>query len=92
MSVKREQEYINRHERIKNKLVELDKESKHGFFEVVKLASELGMDKRTVKAHLRIMELDNFGVFVDQDEKQFCTREGVSMFAEILRLDKNTEW
>ena len=88
MGGKREQDYIARHERIKDKLLELIKESDFACFEVAKLASDLGMDQRTVRSHLRIMEVDSVGVFVDPDEKQFCTREGIAMLANMLKLNK----
>jgi hypothetical protein len=51
------------------------------------LASHLGMDTRTVKSHLKIMEVDAVGVFMDPDEKQFCTKEGVALLANILKLN-----
>ena len=87
MSGKRERDYIARHERIKDKLLELIEESETACFEVAKIASDLGMDQRTVRSHLRIMKVDSVGVFVDHDEKQFCTREGIAMLAKILKLN-----
>jgi len=86
MGSKREQEYIARHERIRDKLTELYKESGHACFEVSKVASELGMDKRTVKAHLKVMVVDYCGIFVDPDEKQFCTKEGIHLLANMLKI------
>jgi len=90
MTVKRERDYIVRHARIKDKLLEMIKESDYACFEVAKIASDLGMDQRTVRAHLRIMEVDSVGVFVDKDEKQFCTREGIAMLANMLKVNKKT--
>jgi predicted transcriptional regulator len=92
MSGKYERDYTARHEKIVNKLIQLAEECGQGCFPVSKLANELGMDQRTVKSHLRIIEMDNAGVFVDPDEKQFCTREGVLLLAKRLgigdRFDK----
>jgi predicted transcriptional regulator len=36
---------------------------------VSKIAAELGMDQRTVRAHLKIPEIDKTGVFLDAEEK-----------------------
>jgi hypothetical protein len=47
------------------------------------------MDKRTVRSHLKIMEVDAVGVFMDHDEKQFCTKEGVALLASILKITDN---
>jgi len=49
------------------------------------------MDQRTVRAHLKILEVDNAGVFVDPEEKEFCTREGITLLAKKLGLTKITE-
>jgi len=91
MSSKHERDYITKHEQIRNKLVELVKEDGSGCFSVSKIAVELGMDQRTVRAHLKILEVDNAGVFVDPEEKEFCTREGITLLAKKLGLTKITE-
>ena len=44
------------------------------------------MDVRTVRAHLEIMEVDAVGVFLDTTRKQFCTKEGVALLANSLKL------
>ena len=49
---------------------------------------QLGMDQRTVKAHLKIIEVDHAGVFADTAEKEFCTREGITLLAKKLGLIK----
>jgi hypothetical protein len=42
------------------------------------------MDQRTVRSHLQILEIDNGGVFVDPERKEFCTREGIALLAKKL--------
>ncbi len=91
MSSKREQEYITRHERIRNKLVELLRENERACFDVSQLASQLGMDVRTVRAHLKIMEVDVVGVFMDPSEKQFCTKEGIALLANMMKLKEKAD-
>ncbi len=86
MSDKRECDYIARHEQIIRELTEMAKESDSGCFSVAKIAARVGMDHRTVRAHLKIIELDNVGVFVDPELKEFCTRDGIIMLARRLGL------
>ena len=88
MSGKRKRDYVDRHEQIVKKLTEIAQESGSGCFSVAKLAAELGMDQRTVRAHLRIIEFDNAGVFIDSEEKQFCTREGVNLLSKKLGMKR----
>jgi len=54
--------------------------------DVSQLAYRLGMDMRTVRAHLEIMEVDSAGVFMDSTKKQFCTKEGIALLANALKL------
>ena len=91
MNSKQEQDYITKHEHIRNKLMEMIKEDGYGCFSVSKIAVKLGMDQRTVRAHLKILEVDNAGVFADSEEKEFCTKEGIVMLAKKLGLTKITE-
>ena len=79
-------DYVARHEQIRNKLIEMAQESEGECFLVSKIAAELGMDQRTVRAHLKILEVDNAGVFVDAEKKEFCTREGIALLAKRLGL------
>ena len=88
MRGKRQDDYAARHERIRNKLVEMANKSDCACFPVPMIASELGMDQRTVRAHLRIIEIDNAGVFLDPKEKEFCTREGVILLAKRLGIEE----
>jgi len=90
MNSKREQDYIAKHQQIKNKLVELVKENEHACVDVSQLTSQLGMDIRTVRAHLKIMEVDTVGVFMDPSEKQFCTKEGIAMLSNMLKASEKT--
>ena len=86
MSGKYDREYTVRHEKIVQKLMKLVEQTDCACFPISKLASELGMDQRTVRSHLKIIEIDNAGVFMDPDEKQFCTREGVALLAKKLGI------
>lgn len=91
MSSKPDRDYIARHEQIWNKLMKMAEESNRGCIQVSKIASELGMDHRTVRAHLKIIEVHNAGVFVDSDEKEFCTKEGIALLAKRMRLTETTD-
>ena len=86
MHNKYERDYTTRHERIRNKLMKMTKERDCGCFTVPKIAAELGMDQRTVRAHLKIIEIDSAGVFLDAEEKEFCTKEGLLLLANRLGL------
>lgn len=86
MSGKYDREYVSKHEQIINKLEEMAKECSCGCFEVAKIATALGMDQRTVRSHLRILEVNHVGVFVNVEEKEFCTREGLGILAKRLGL------
>ena len=81
-----ERDYVARHEQIVKKLMEMVKESGGRCVSVTKIADELGMDQRTVRAHLKIIEVNQAGVFADTMEKEFCTREGVTLLAKRLGL------
>ena len=91
MKDKRERDYIARHEQIVNELTEMAKESDSACFAVAKIAARLGMDQRTVRAHLKLIEVNNVGVFMDPEQKEFCTREGVALLAKRLGLKEITD-
>ena len=91
MGATRDRDYIDKHQQIKNKLLQMSKECNCGCFPVPKIACELGMDQRTVRAHLKIMEIHNIGVFVDPTEKEFCTKEGVILLAKRMGLKEITD-
>ena len=86
MSGKREQDYLTKHKQIRNKLTELGSGSGYACVDVSQLASQLRMDIRTVRAHLRIMEVDSVGAFMDPSEKQFCTKEGIALLANVMKV------
>lgn len=88
MGSRHDRDYIDKHQQIRAKMVELVSESGRACFDVAQLASQLGMDVRTVRSHLKIMEVDAVGVFMDPGEKQFCTKEGVALLANILKLNE----
>ena len=81
-----DRDYVTRHQQIRDRLVQMVKESNCGCFHVSKIAAELGMDQRTVRAHLKISEIDKAGVFVDAEKKEFCTKEGLALLAERIGL------
>lgn len=87
MRGERDRDYTIRHQKIVGKLTELCHDTNYACFSVPKLAAELGMDQRTVRAHLKIIEIDNAGVFLDPEEREFCTREGLIRLAERLGMD-----
>lgn len=84
MQSKYKRDYVVRHERIRSKLMEMAQKCGSGCLSISKVAAELGMDQRTVRAHLKILEMDHVGVFADSEEKQFCTREGLTLLANKL--------
>jgi DNA-binding transcriptional ArsR family regulator len=81
-----DRDYIARHRKIRDKVIELSKTSEHACFDVAQLASELKMDIRTVRAHLKIMEIDAIGTFLDDKRKQFCTKEGIVFLANTFKV------
>ena len=88
MSDKSKRDYTARHKVIRDKLVRMAEESGYACFPVSRIATELGMDQRTVRAHLKIIEIDKAGVFVDPEEKEFCTKEGLILLANRIGLEK----
>ncbi len=82
----RQRDYLARHKRIRDKLLETVNSTGCGCVDVSKLAYRLKMDVRTVRAHLEIMEADSAGVFVDPTKKQFCTKEGIALLANALKM------
>ena len=78
-----------KHKQIREKLVELTSGSERACVNVSQLASRLGMDIRTLRAHLEIMEVDCAGVFMDETKRQFCTKEGIAVLANVLKLSND---
>jgi predicted ArsR family transcriptional regulator len=89
MSSNYQRDYLARHKKIRDKMTDIVNRTGRGCVDVSQLASRLGMDKRTVRAHLEIMEADSAGVFMDSAKKQFCTKEGVSRLTNALKLNGN---
>jgi len=89
MSNNRQRDYLARHKRIRDQLIETVQSTGYGCVDVAKLAYRLGMDARTVRAHLEIMEVDSAGVFIDTSQKQFCTKEGIALLANTLKLSRS---
>lgn len=85
----RQRAYLARHKRIRGKLIDIAQSTGRGCVNVSELANRLGVDIRTVRAHLEIMEVDSAGVFVDSSKKQFCTKEGITLLANALKLSVN---
>ena len=90
MNKNREQDYVAKHKKIRQNLAELTMESNRPCVDVHLLSSQVGMDIRTVRSHLRVMEVDMIGVFIDSSKKQFCTKEGISLLANILKMGKES--
>ena len=86
MTNKSDRDYVTKHQQIRDKLLNMAKESSCGCFQVSRIAAELGMDQRTVRAHLKILEIDKAGIFLDAEAKEFCTREGLMLLAEKIGL------
>ena len=84
MDSKHKREYTARHKEIRNKLLQMAKDSNCACFHVSKVATELGWDQRTVRAHLKILEIDKTGVFLNAEEKEFCTREGLALLVDKI--------
>jgi predicted transcriptional regulator len=92
MSTNRQRAYLARHKRIRDNLIDIVRGSGSGCVNVSELANRLGMDIRTIRAHLEIMEADSAGVFMDSSKKQFCTKEGIALLANALKMSRtNTE-
>ena len=87
MNTENEREYVAKHKKICHKLTEMIGQYNCGCISVPKIAAELGMDERTVRSHLKIMEVDNVGAFLDPDGKAFCTKDGVIQLAKGLGLE-----
>ena len=90
MKSKKERDYLATHRQIRQKLLELSKDDQYACIDVSHLSSQLQMDSRTIRSHLRVMEVDMLGIFMDPSEKQFCTKEGVSLLANTLKIGKES--
>ncbi|MFC1931545.1 hypothetical protein ACFLXJ_05035 [Chloroflexota bacterium] len=90
MSSNHRRGYLAKHKRVRDKLIEtVSGTTRRACVDVSQLARQLGMDVRTVRAHLEIMEVDSTGVFMDSTKKVFCTKEGVALLANVLKLSES---
>ena len=89
MSSNRHKNYLSKHRQIKDKLTEITNITGRGCVDVSQLSRQVGMDVRTVRNHLEIMEADSVGVFVDSTKKQFCTVEGITLLANFLKTNRS---
>ena len=88
MGGKYERDYTARHEKILKKIMEIEAQGDSACFPISRIATELKMDQRTVRAHLKIIEIHNLGAFMDPEEKQFCTKGGITLLAKKLGVEK----
>jgi predicted transcriptional regulator len=86
VSSNRQQDYLTKHKKIRDILIDIINSTGRGCVEASQIANRAGMDIRTVRAHLEIMEVDNVGVFTDLSRKQFCTKEGITLLVNTLRI------
>ena len=81
-------EYENTHKKVKKVVDEKTTKKACGCVSVNEIASELMMDPRTVKKHLGVMEIDEYGKYLDPNEKIFCSREGIEGLAKSFKKKK----
>ncbi len=84
MSSTRVEDYLHTHEKIK-KIMRRAVEDAYCCVSVDDVANELGIDSNTARVHLDIMEIDEFGSYVDRAHEMFCTAEGIERIRERLR-------
>ncbi len=85
VSILPEKEYVESHKRVKKKIEEKGTQSKRPCVSVGDIAEELGMDIRTLRAHLELMEIDEYGTYLDDKERYFCPMERIEEIAERLK-------
>ena len=83
------QKWVKRHQRVKKFLDEYDSPC----ISISTLAKELGMDPRTARAHLEVMQVDRVGAFTDDSKNVFCRKEVIAEFARrFTELAKKLEY
>ena len=70
-------EWVKKHRLIKEFLDQCSSSS----VRVSDVAKKLGMDQRTARAHLEVMEIDGFGAFTEENKTTFCRREAIKQLA-----------
>jgi len=91
MVTNRQLDYLAKHKRIRDELINSINDAGRGCVDVSQFASRLGMDVRTVRAHLEVMEVDSMGVFIDSSKKQFCTKQGIALLANTLKISEERQ-
>ncbi len=78
-------DYLEAHRKIKNAIERKAEERDCGCVSVKNIANELRMDTRTVRAHLELMRIDDYGEYLDDEGKLFCPIDGAEKFVNRLR-------
>ena len=82
MSDVRVKEYLQTHKKIKNVVREKTLNEVYCCVKVDDVANKLGIDPKTAKIHLDLMEIDEFGSYLDEDHEMFCSTEGIERLRE----------
>ena len=79
-------DYVEKHKKIKERFESITNENICGCVPVKRLADDLKMDQRTVRSHLEIITMHKEGVYLDPENKIFCSKKGVMRLAEKVGL------
>lgn len=79
-------EYLRAHKAVKNSVERNTVKKACGCVSVNDIANELSVEPGTVKVHLDLMTIDGVGKYLDNNEKMFCTREGIKRLAKGFGL------
>lgn len=85
MADTRVKEYLQTHEKIKKIVKKKIDEGACVCVSVKDISNDLGIDPKAVKTHLDIMEIDEFGSYLDNNQKTFCSLEGIEKVRERIR-------
>lgn len=85
MTATRVEEYLHTHEKIKNMVRRRTLEDACVCVKVADVANEMGIDSGTARIHLDIMEIDEFGSYMDREREMFCTAEGIERLRDRFR-------
>ena len=81
-------DYVETHKKVKKTVEEKTTKKDCGCVSVNDIAVELKMDPRTVRKHLGLMEVDEYGKYLDADKKIFCSKNGVERLANSFKKKK----
>jgi predicted ArsR family transcriptional regulator len=70
-------DYLKTHEKVKNIVKKKAFDDAYCCVKVDDVANELGIDSKTAKVHLDLMEIDEFGSYVDREQEVFCSMDGI---------------